>query len=163
MTDDVREILEQWATARPDLDTSPLGVFERLSRTSQLAETRLQKSFARHDLDAASFDVLATLRRNGPPYRMTPSQLQRSSMVTSSAVAQRLNRLEERGLIVRDANADDGRVVDVGLTDEGFRVIEEAVPDHFDNERQLLAGLTISQRKELALLLGQLFESMSVD
>jgi DNA-binding MarR family transcriptional regulator len=81
-------------------------------------------------------------------------------MVTSSAIAQRLNRLESRGLVIREPNAEDGRVIDVGLTDEGFQLIEESLPDHLRNERQLLARLSISQRKELASLLSQLFDSM---
>jgi DNA-binding MarR family transcriptional regulator len=160
MGDGVDEILQQWADARPDLDTSPMGVFGRLSRAARLADACLQRSFSQHDLDAASFDVLATLRRSGPPFRLTPTQLQRSSMVTSSAIAQRLNRLESRGLVIREPNAEDGRVIDVGLTDEGFQLIEESLPDHLRNERQLLARLSISQRKELASLLSQLFNSM---
>jgi len=160
MGDGVDEILQQWARARPDLDATPMRVFGRLSRASRLADSRLQRSFSQHDLDAASFDVLATLRRSGPPYRLTPTQLQRSSMVTSSAIAQRLNRLESRGLVIREPNAEDGRVIDVGLTDEGLQLIEEALPDHLENERQLLARLTTSQRKQLASLLSQLFDSM---
>jgi DNA-binding MarR family transcriptional regulator len=160
MGDGVDEILQQWADAFPDLDTSPMGVFGRLSRASQLADARLHRSFSQHNLDAASFDVLATLRRSGPPFRLTPTQLRRSSMVTSSAIAQRLNRLESRGLVIREPNAEDGRVIDVGLTGEGLQLIEDSLPDHLRNECQLLARLSIGQRKELASLLSQLFDSM---
>jgi DNA-binding MarR family transcriptional regulator len=163
MGDGVDEILQQWARERPDLDTSPMGVFGRLSRASRLADDRLQRSFSKHDLDAASFDVLATLRRSGPPFRLTPTQLQRSSMVTSSAIAQRLNRLELRGLVIREPNTLDGRVIDVALTDDGLQLIDKSLPDHVENEHRLLNRLTTLQRKQLASLLGQLFESMEAN
>jgi len=148
MGDGIDHILQQWGKERPDLDVSPMAVFGRLSRVARLADTRLQHSFSKRDLDPASFDVLATLRRSGAPFRLTPTQLQQSSMVTSSAIAQRLNRLEARGLI------------DVGLTDEGLRLIEDALPDHLMNERQLLSKLSISKRKQLASLLSELFDSI---
>ena len=74
-----------------------MRVFGGLARANRLMEQQLDIAFARHGLDSASFDVLATLLRNGPPYRLTAGQLQRSAMITSSAVAQRLNRLEGRG------------------------------------------------------------------
>ncbi|MGR7001909.1 hypothetical protein ACU686_34225 [Yinghuangia aomiensis] len=63
--DHVDRILTQWARERPDLDASPMAVFGRLSRASLLASGELRKTFAEHGLDAASFDVLATLRRHG--------------------------------------------------------------------------------------------------
>ena len=160
MGDGIDHILQQWGKERPDLDVSPMAVFGRLSRVARLADTRLQHSFSKRDLDPASFDVLATLRRSGAPFRLTPTQLQQSSMVTSSAIAQRLNRLEARGLIRREPSTLDGRVIDVGLTDEGLRLIEDALPDHLMNERQLLSKLSISKRKQLASLLSELFDSI---
>src|SRR5689334_3890142 len=119
MPDAVDAILTQWARERPDLDASPMGVFGRLARAARLADTRLDEVFAIHGLDRASFDVLATLRRHGAPYRLTPGELQRSAMVTTSAIAQRLNKLEERGLVSRTPNAADGRVIDVTPTPAG--------------------------------------------
>lgn len=160
MTDAVDTILEQWARERPDLDASPMGVFGRLARAARLADACLEEVFARHDLDHASFDVLATLRRSGAPHRLTPGELQRSAMVTTSAIAQRLNKLETRGLVRRTPNAVDGRVIDVTLTPAGLDLIDRAVPDHVANEHRMLGGLSARQRAQLVQLLRALTDSM---
>lgn len=160
MNDGIDEILEQWARERPDLDVSPMAVLGRLARVARLCDVRLSQTFSIHNLDAASFDVLATLRRAGRPYRLTPTELQRSAMVTSSAIAQRLNRLETRGFIVRKSSDADGRVTDVVLTQQGLRLIEKALPAHVANEHHLLAGLSEDQKQQLASLLVQLFDSV---
>lgn len=66
----------------------------RLSRSALAVQSRLVATFARHGLDASSFDVLSTLLRSGAPYRITPAELAREAMISTSAVAQRLNKLE---------------------------------------------------------------------
>ena len=156
----VDSIVAQWAKERPDLDVSPMRVFGGLARANRLMEQQLDTAFARHGLDSASFDVLATLLRSGPPYRLTARQLQRSAMITSSAVAQRLNRLEGRGLVTRSQNADDARATDVTLTDRGNALISAALPDHVANEHRLLQALSPQQRDNLVELLGALTSAM---
>ena len=160
MADHVDLVLQQWAAERPDLDVSPMGVVGRVSRAAQLIGGELRHTFAAHGLDGASFDVLATLRRSGPPYRLTPKALTRSSMVTSGAVSQRLDRLESRGLVARAPSEADGRGVVVTLTDEGRRLVDEALPDHLGTEERLLASLTASEREVLAGALRKLLESL---
>ncbi len=161
MTDHVDGILAQWAAERPDLDASAMAVLGRLARTARLADARLGVTFAAHGLDAASFDVLATLRRNGEPFRLSPTEIQQSAMVTSSAIAQRLNRLERDGLVLRGPNAADGRGTVVSLTPEGRVLIDRALPDHVANQERMLAGLTDVQRAALATLLQALAESLA--
>src|SRR5205085_2005376 len=117
------------------------------------------RSFSKHGLDRPSFDVLATLRRSGPPHRLTPAELTRSSMVTSGAITQRLDRLEKRGLITRTPSELDGRAVYVSLTGEGLELIDRALPDHVANEQRILATITPAQRKTLADVLRKLLES----
>ncbi len=160
MIDQVEAILEQWSRERPDLDVSPMAVFGRLSRAAHLVHVRQAETFARHGLDAASFDVLATLRRSGKPYGLTPTEIQRSAMVTSSAIAQRLNRLEQTGLVVRSPNGADGRVTDVTLTAEGLALIERALPEHVATEHHLLRSLTSEQRQQLSVLLQELSDPL---
>jgi len=104
--------------------------------------------------------VLATLLRDGAPHRMTAGALQRSAMITSSAVAQRLNRLEGRGLVTRSQNPDDARATDVTLTERGREMISAALPDHVANEHRLLHGLSARQRTDLAELLRSLILSV---
>jgi len=160
MADHVDLIVEQWRTVRPDLDPSPIAVFGRLSRLSRAAEARMNEYFAHHDMDRSAFDVLVTLRRNGEPYRLTSRELQAAAMVSSAAVAQRLNRLEERGWVRRSTNAHDARVTDVVLTDEGFAAVEEAMPDHVAAEAAMLSSLTPEERQELARLLARVLQDV---
>ncbi|MFD0258098.1 MarR family winged helix-turn-helix transcriptional regulator [Kitasatospora indigofera] len=160
MTDHVDKLLEQWHRERPDLDVSPMAVIGRLKRLTRLIEADLRRTFAEHGLDPASFDVLATLRRSGPPYRLTPAELMRTSMVTSGAVTQRLDRLEARGLVARTPSESDGRVVHVALTADGRALIDQALPDHVATEHRLLAGLTAPRRADLADTLRDLLESL---
>jgi DNA-binding MarR family transcriptional regulator len=158
MADHVDEVLAQWAAVRPDLDASPMGVIGRLSRLSRLIDGELRQTFAAHDLDAASFDVLATLRRNDRP--LTPADLMRSSMVTSGAITQRLDRLAGRGLVTRTPSTTDGRVVFVSLTDEGRAVIDRALPDHVATEHRILASLDQPGRDALAATLRDLLRAL---
>jgi DNA-binding MarR family transcriptional regulator len=160
VTDHVEQVLVQWQAQRPDLDVSPMAVFGRLTRLSQLVSAELRKTFAAHGLDAASFDVLATLRRNDPPHCLTPTELMRSAMVTSGAITQRLDRLEERGLISRARSEHDGRGILVTLTESGRELIDTALPDHVATERRLLAPLSGAQRDILTETLRTLLESL---
>ncbi|MFI7677084.1 MarR family winged helix-turn-helix transcriptional regulator [Actinophytocola sp. NPDC049390] len=158
MGDHLDMVLEQWAAVRPDLDASPMGVIGRLSRLARVLDTELNRTFAEHDLDRPSFDVLATLRRNDRP--LTPAELMRSSMITSGAVTQRVDRLAARGLVARTPSPTDGRVVHVSLTDEGRALIDRALPDHVANEHRILAALTEEDRDALADVLRRLLTSL---
>lgn len=160
MTDHVDRVLDQWRTERPDLDVSPMAVIGRLSRLNRLVDAELRQTFGAHGLDGGSFDVLATLRRSGPPHRLTPAELMRASMVTSGAISQRLDRLEARGLVTRTPSEKDGRVVYVALTDDGRTLIDRALPDHVETEHRVLAGLSRAQREALAGVLRELLESL---
>ncbi|MGK5549006.1 MarR family winged helix-turn-helix transcriptional regulator [Streptomyces sp. URMC 127] len=160
MADHVDRVLEQWAARRPDLDVSPMAVIGRLSRLARIVDAELRRTFTAHGLDAASFDVLATLRRSDPPHSLTPAELMRSSMVTSGAITQRLDRLEARGLVSRSPSASDGRSVVVALTAAGRELIDAALPDHVATEARLLAALTEAERDALAASLGTLLQSL---
>jgi DNA-binding MarR family transcriptional regulator len=160
MADHVDLVLEQWRARRPDLDPSPMGIIGRLSRLRALFDAELRRNFAKHDLDRASFDVLATLRRSNPEHSLTPAGLMHSSMVTSGAISQRLDRLEARGLVTRAPSETDRRGVLVTLTPEGLELIDKVLPTHIDTESQLLGGLSEAERDQLAGLLRTLLESL---
>jgi DNA-binding MarR family transcriptional regulator len=151
--DAVDRILDQWRRERPDLDCSPMGIIGRITQLQREVHLAQRATFARYGLDAPSFDVLAALRRAGPPYQLTPTALMRTALVTSGAITQRLDRLEERGLITRARSREDGRAVVVSLTDAGREALDAALPDHLETERKLLAGLTDDDREQLADLL----------
>ena len=158
--DAVDQILEQWSRERPDLDCSPMGVIGRISQLHREVYLAQRATFARHGLDAPSFDVLAALRRAGTPYQLTPTALMRTALVTSGAITQRLDRLEEKGLITRERSADDGRAVVVTLTAAGKAALDAALPDHLETERRLLEGLPVSDRQQLAALLRRLLVAL---
>jgi DNA-binding MarR family transcriptional regulator len=159
VADHVDLVLAQWHARRPDLDVSPMAVLGRLNRFARLVEAAQRETFAGHGLDRASFDVLATLRRSDPPHCLTPTELMRSSMVTSGAITQRLDRLEARGLVSRKPSESDGRGVVVSLTEEGQRLVDAALPDHIATGNRLLAALDPDARAALADTLRTLLES----
>ena len=160
MADHVDFVLEQWHAQRPDLDVSPMAVIGRLSRLSRLVGDETGRTFSAHGLDRAGFDVLATLYRAGSPHRLTPLNLMRAAMVTSGAITQRLDRLEDGGLVKRSPSDSDGRGVHVTLTEKGLALIKEALPDHLETENRILATLTRKERAQLAELLRRLLESL---
>ena len=151
--DHVGRIMEQWRRERPDLDPSPMGVIGRLHRLADALHAELRPVFAEAGLSDGDFDVLASLRRAGAPYHLTPGELAASTMVTSGAITKRLDRLEQKGYVTRTVSADDARSRRIALTDAGHALIDELVPHHLDNERRLLSGLTDLERSRLAHLL----------
>lgn len=148
-TDAVDRILAQWQRKRPDLDCSPMGPIGRLKRCAMLLEPRVETAFIKHSLVRWEFDMLATLRRAGEPFVLSPTQLFSTLMITSGTMTHRLKALEKRGLITRLANPQDARSMLVALTPEGRALIDEAVATHVANEQQLLAGLSVPQRQQL--------------
>jgi DNA-binding MarR family transcriptional regulator len=137
--DAVDAILAQWQRERPDLDASPMGPIGRLKRCAVLLEQRVDAGFTAFDLSMWEFDMLATLRRAGAPYLLSPTDLFSTLMVTSGTMTHRLKRLETRGLITRKPNAQDARSMLVQLTDQGLALINRAVEAHVENERQILS------------------------
>ncbi len=160
MPDAVDRILAQWRDQRPDLDTSTMGVVGRLSRVTQHVAARQKETFARHGLDGPTFDVLATLRRSPPPHRLAPADLTQATMVTTGATTQRLDRLEERGLVVRRPRPEDGRGVLVELTPAGARLVDAVLPDHLATQQAVVRALDPGERRELARLLGRLLADL---
>ncbi|MBO9466221.1 MarR family transcriptional regulator [Tropicibacter sp. R15_0] len=151
--DHVDKITAQWNAARPDLDVGPMGPIGRMARLSQHLHVGHAALFAKHGLNNASFDVLATLRRAGAPYALTPKALLAQTMVTSGTMTNRLDRLEQAGLITRNPDPNDGRGFLVQLTDHGFDVIEQAVSAHVANQAQMISALTCEERELLNTLL----------
>jgi DNA-binding MarR family transcriptional regulator len=162
-TDRVDDIVQQWQAQRPDLDTSGMAIIGRLSRLDKLIRPLLDDVFAAHGLESWEFDVLATLLRSGEPHQLTPGRLLESTMITSGAMTNRLDRLEQRGLVTRTKSPDDGRQVLVSLTTAGRITVDAAVTDHADNERRIVAALSPRQQHQLVGLLRQLHVSLEAE
>jgi DNA-binding MarR family transcriptional regulator len=134
-----------------------MALIGRLSEASQaISRDRLAPLFASFGLQRGEFDVLATLRRSGAPYALTPTALYEATMVTSGAMTARLDRLEKAGLIARAPHPADRRGVLVRLTGKGRELIDEAVTAHVENERRILSGLTAKEQETLIELLEKL-------
>jgi len=148
--DVVDRIVRQWRAERPDVDVSPIEVIGRISRLSRLIDRRLAENFAAHHIESWMYDVLATLRRCGTPYELSPGDLVRQTMVTTGAITNRIDRLAERGFVERRTSDIDRRKVIVGLTSSGLRLVDEVAPGHYELERHLLESLSSTQRRRLA-------------
>ena len=151
--DHVDTIIAQWNEQCPDLEVAPMALVGRVKRLSMLLTRGMEKTWAEFGLNGPSFDVLATLRRSGPPYSLSPGDLIASTMVTSGTMTNRICQLEKAGLVERIQNPEDGRSFLISLTEKGFRIIDEAVAAHVVTQAQLVSGLSEKQRRELEALL----------
>lgn len=149
-------VLAQWASARPDLDTTPVGVIARLGRATAYLDAAINARLAEFGLTRGSWDVLASLRRSEPPHRLSPTQLYLEVNRTSGAMTHRLYRLERSGLIHRVPDSEDRRGLLVELTRAGLELVEQIAPAHLANERELLAALSPDEQDQLAGLLRKL-------
>lgn len=159
MADEVDAIVEAWRRESPELDVSPMQVLSRVSRLARHLDLARREAFAAHDLEVWEFDVLAALRREGPPYELSPGELTRQTLSTSATMTNRIDRLEAKSLVERQPNAADRRGVRVRLTPVGRTRVSAALADLLAVERTLLAGLEPSARSELAGSLRRLLVS----
>ncbi|NRA19777.1 MAG: MarR family transcriptional regulator [Oceanospirillaceae bacterium] len=151
--DKVDKIIQQWNTQRPDLDVSSMALIGRVKRVGAHLTNEMAKTFAQHQLNSASFDMLATLRRSGEPYALSPNELIQTMMVTSGTMTNRIDQLVKRGLVERIANPNDGRSFIIALTAAGFKLIDEAVTAHVATQKKLTSSLSDSERQRLNTLL----------
>src|ERR671936_2480552 len=151
--DHVDTIVEQWRRERPDLDVEPLGVLGRLFRAAGLADAALSVGLAGHDLQPGWFDLLAALRRAGPPYELNPTRLMRATMLSSGGMTKRLDRLVDAGLVERRPDPHDRRGTRVRLTRRGKTLVDRAIEEHLENQRSLFGSLTAQERRQLDELL----------
>lgn len=156
LADHVDRLRGQWARELPDVDTTPMEIVGRARRITLGARRDIEAVFERHGLDAGEFDVIATLRRSGPPYRLRPTELFRSLMISSGGLTDRLARLEAQGLVRRAPSPEDRRSLTVELTDAGRARAEAALREDMAVEAELIAGLGAAERAELARLLRKL-------
>lgn len=157
--DAIDRVVDQWLKEKPDLDTQPMAIMGRLMRIAKHMETRVAELHKRYDLKMGEFDVLATLRRSGAPYCLTPSALIESMMLTSGAMTNRLDKLERKGLISREHSKEDRRSVTVALTSAGLQLIDNLIGEHVEVQRDFIRGLGDEEKmqvnKALKVLLPQ--------
>jgi DNA-binding MarR family transcriptional regulator len=153
LTDEVDDLVAAWEAERPDLDVRPMQVLSRITRLARHLDRQRRAAFAAHDLEPWEFDVLAALRRQGPPYELSPGALLRATLVTSGTMTNRIDRLEQAGLVRRNPDPQDKRGVLVTLTAAGRSRVDDALADLLRAEQALLASLSVESRGVLADLL----------
>jgi DNA-binding MarR family transcriptional regulator len=158
--DEVDEIVKAWQRERADLDLAPVEVFSRISRLSRLLDRARRDAFTAQSMEPWEFDVLAALRRTGKPYRLSPGRLLRETMVTSGTMTNRIDRLAARGYVERSPDPHDRRGVLVGLTTAGKKAVDAAFERLLAGERELLAELSASERRDLTGLLKRLMKPL---
>jgi DNA-binding MarR family transcriptional regulator len=156
LRDEVDELVAAWRAQRPDLDVEPLQVLSRISRLARHLDIARRGAFAEHGLESWGFDVLSALRRQGPPFQLTPGALLRATLVTSGTMTNRVDRLAEAGLVRRELDPSDKRGVLVTLTDQGRERVDAALAGLLARERALLATLPPADHHTLAALLRAL-------
>jgi DNA-binding MarR family transcriptional regulator len=153
--------VDQWARERPDLPALPMAVFGRLlDAAERVMRDHMNPLFAEAGLQPGEFDVLATLRRSGAPYMLSPTRLYEAAMISSGGMTNRLDRLERAGLVERRPDPNDRRGKLIALTNAGKRVIDETVGRHVANEERMLSVLTAAEQEKLNTLLRKLIAGL---
>lgn len=156
LADAVDRVVADWARELPGLPVAPIGIVTRIGRLRARFDEELAGLFARYDLSAADFTVIAALRRAGTPHRLPQSVLMGRLGLTSGTISVRLTRLVAKGVVERRPSPDDARGTVVTLTPKGLALFDEVAPAHLYNEDVLLAALTDDEREQLAGLLRKL-------
>jgi DNA-binding MarR family transcriptional regulator len=163
LRDEVDDLVAAWRAQRPDLDVEPMQVLSRISRLARHLDIARRAAFADHGLETWEFDVLSALRRQGPPFQLTPGALLRATLVTSGTMTNRIDRLAEAGLVHREPDPRDKRGVLVTLTEQGVARADAALADLLGRERALLADLDRGERQHLADLMRILLAPFDAD
>ena len=148
--------MQRWRRELPDVDCSGKAVVGRLLHLHEIFLTAIDRTLAKHRLKYPAFAVLATLRVEGAPYRMSPKQLLDTLILTSGGLSNLLRKLEKAGHIRRMADDMDGRGVIVELTEQGRELVEPAMRDHAETERRLVVALSKEEQHIVASALGRM-------
>jgi DNA-binding MarR family transcriptional regulator len=155
-TDAVDDILEQWSEERPELETESLGVVVRIMSLSRAFLRQATEALVPLELELFEYDVLSALRRQGHPFGLPATGLAKETGLSSGAMTNRIDKLEERGLVSRNPDASDRRAVIVALTPDGKRAIDEAIQLRLDAADESLQGLSSKEIGNLASLLRKI-------
>jgi DNA-binding MarR family transcriptional regulator len=157
MPDRATNASQQWRKERPDLDPFPMEVLGRLlEAATTLSRDRINPVFVDAGLQPGEFDVLATLRRSGAPYALTPTALYETLMISSGGMTNRIDRLESAALVQRKVHPSDRRGTLVALTPAGKTLIDDVLERHIANERDILSTLSSDDQHHLNRLLATL-------
>jgi DNA-binding MarR family transcriptional regulator len=152
--DFIDKIISQWRHVRPELNPQCMRTSGRLLRVAKQVQRRTEAVLKKFRLSLWQFDVLATLRRTDQS--LTCGQLMAETMLSSGAMTNRIDRLEDAGLVARRSNPSDRRGVLVELTDSGRQLIDKAIEARFAEAAAIESVLDHGEAEALARLLGKI-------
>ena len=161
--DHVDSIVEKWARERPDLPTEALAIAARVLRLQRFLDDRVDASIRSFGLNRGELNVLATLRRAGPPHELTPTELYQGLLLSSGAMTNRIDHLEDRGYVRRTPDHEDRRRIRVALTTAGRELIDRAMDLHVTDLEEHLDFLDQSERDQLSSLLRRVLAEFERD
>ncbi|MFB7368382.1 TetR family transcriptional regulator [Streptomyces sp. NPDC056222] len=137
-------------------DDSPAAVFAQLDECAAVHQGLIGRTVREYGISLPAYDVLAALREAGEPYRRTTGEVAAAGRVRAGGLTQHADRLEAAGLIRRERDADDRRIIRLCLTPEGLELTERIFAVRSAQEQELLAGLGATGRRRLSGLLSAL-------
>ena len=161
--DGVDEKLEILGRELPQIDLPTEGIVQRIQKLAWRLNRSLNETAAEYGLSHADWSLLGSLRASGAPYRQAAGKLAEHVSITPGAMTSRLDKLEARGLVRRVPDADDRRVLQIELTDEGDRIWTEAVAVQAEKERLIAAALDAREQEQLNALLRKLMLSTGAE
>jgi len=156
LTDRLDVLQAEWAREVPALDTDAMGIVGRLIYLGSALKDSASQALMAHELMYTDFDIIATLRRAGEPYALSPTALSGAVLLTSGAMTAALKRLEARGLIVRTQASEDGRMRLVSLSAKGQKLAESAANTRFKEAATAIQHISAEDRAALVPLLRTL-------
>jgi len=156
-------LIAEWKKERPELDVGAMQVVGRILKLSKILEKRTNKTLKDSNIYYTDLDVLATIRRSGAPYELSPKQLMKSVLITSGAMTALLDRLTKLELIYRAPDKKDGRIKLAGLTEKGIKIIDEAIVLRFKEAKLSIEVLNKAEQKDLSVLLKKLLIFLESD
>jgi DNA-binding MarR family transcriptional regulator len=148
-----------WAREIPDLDPLTEGIVERIGILSHALEESLTRTLAEFELDRRAFHVLGRLRSYGPPYQRTAGMLAKDMRLSTGAMTNRLDRMEEAGLIRRLPDPSDRRGTLIEPTEAGHAAWDRSAATQARREATIAAVLSPADREQLHGLLRQLMRA----
>ncbi len=145
--------MHAWQRERRDLDWSHQEAYFRIARIDHLAKQALDRCSRANGLDEGQYGVLAALRRAGAPYRLTPTELSRTTFCTSGAMTKRIDRLERAALVARTPDESDRRGILVELTGRGLEVVDAATTAAVAATYEMMGKLTDAERETVCAIL----------
>ena len=154
--DIIDDLRDDWSAQRPELDTDAMGVVLRIQALAKILGDQVAERLLEFGLQWWQYDVLSALRRQGGPFLLAATELANAARLTSGAMTNRIDRLEQQGLVRRVPDPKDRRRVLVQLTARGRKLVDRATSARFETATAALAGLDPIQRRQLADLLRTL-------